>query len=156
MKFLVDFMLGRLNQWLRILGYDCLYFRRTPHSGFRGKKDLIYQSLQEERIILTRDKTLSKKKALKLLLIESDFLSEQIKQVFKDFKLVLDDRKIFSRCITCNSLLQPIDKEKVRNKIPPYVYQNQEEFSFCSLCQKIYWKGTHWELVKKKLKEILS
>ncbi len=138
MKFLVDFMLGRLNQWLRILGYDCLYFRRPPSSGFQGKKDLIYLSLKDGRIILTRDKTLSRKKAIKPVIIKSDFLSEQIKQVFKELGLVLDDKKIFSRCIVCNSLLEPIDKKKVEHSVPPYVYENQEEFSICLLLRLIF------------------
>ncbi|MCK5534093.1 Mut7-C RNAse domain-containing protein [bacterium] len=156
MKFLVDFMLGRLNRWLRIMGYDCLYFRRDPFSGFKGKKDLIYQSLKEGRIILSRDTTLSKKKALKLIIIKSDFLSEQLNQVFKIFNLKLDKSKVFSRCIICNTLLTIIDKQKIRDKVPEYVYQTQNSFSLCLFCQKVYWKGTHEKLVEKELKKMLS
>ncbi len=156
MKFLVDFMLGRLHRWLCILGNDCLYFKREPFSGFKGKKDLIYQSLKESRIILSRDTTLSRKKALQLVLIKSDFLPEQLIQVFEVFNLKVDKNKIFSRCTICNTLLIKIDKLKVEGRVPAYVYQTQKEFSLCPFCRKIYWKGTHWKLVEEELKKILS
>ena len=149
-------MLGRLHCWLCILGYDCLYFKREPFSGFKGKKDLIYQSLKESRIILSRDTTLSRKKALKLVLIKSDFLPEQLAQVFKTFDLKLDKNKIFSRCTICNTLLIRVDRLKVEGKVPAYVYQTQKEFSLCPFCRKIYWKGTHWKLVEEEIKKMLS
>ncbi|MQY52976.1 MAG: hypothetical protein GH154_01040 [Firmicutes bacterium] len=148
MKFLVDFMLGRLCKWLRLLGYDVSYFVSDK------KSDLIYQSLKEARIILTRDHRLSKKKAIKLVIINSDLLEEQLEQVFSELNIKVDPDEIFTRCLVCNEILQKVEKEKVKDKIPTYVFQTQKEFSYCSNCQKVYWKGTHWDLAHQLLKKL--
>jgi len=147
MKFLVDFMLGRLCKWLRLLGYDASYFLSDK------KSDLIYQSLKEGRIILTRDQHLSKKKAIKLIIINSDSFEEQLNQVFSELNIKVDPDNIFTRCLVCNEVLLEIDKERVKDKVPSYVFQTQEEFSYCPTCQKIYWKGTHWDLANQLLEK---
>jgi len=147
MKFLVDFMLGRLCRWLRLLGYDASYF-------VSGKKsNLIYQSLKDGRIILTRDHRLSKKKAIRLVVIDSDELEEQLKQVFSELNIEIDPEMMFTRCLICNESLEEIEKEKVKDKVPSYVFQTQEEFSYCPNCQKVYWKGTHWDLANQALEK---
>jgi len=147
MKFLVDFMLGRLCKWLRLLGYDASYFVSDK------KSELIYQSIKEGRIILTRDHRLSKKKAIKLIIINSDLLEEQLKQVFSELNIKVDPENIFTRCLVCNQILMEAEKEKVRDKVPSYVFQTQKEFSYCPSCQKIYWKGTHWNLANQLLEK---
>lgn len=147
-KFLVDFMLGRLCKWLRILGYDAAYFNSL------NKNTIIYQSLKEGRILLTRDHRLSKNKALKVLLVDSDNYEKQIQQVLKELNLKVDPEKMFTRCCLCNTILEPINKEKVKDKVPPFVYQTQKNFSYCSTCQKIYWPGTHWDLMRGKYSQI--
>ena len=144
-KFLVDFMLGRLAKWLRIWGYDTEYYRQNDRSG------ILLKSLQEKRMILTRDHTLSEKRAWKLRLIESDFLDEQIEQVVREFELKLEKDKLFSRCSLCNVPIKQIEKEKVKDKIPPYIYSSQTEFSYCKLCGRIYWPGTHLDMILNKL-----
>jgi len=147
MKFLVDFMLGRLCKWLRLLGYDSSYFVSDK------KSDLIYQSLKDGRIILTRDHRLSKKKAIKLIIINSDLLEEQLKQVFSELNVKVDLDNLFTRCTVCNEPLLEIEKEKVKDRVPSYVFQTKEEFSYCPGCQKVYWKGTHWDLANQLLEK---
>ncbi len=143
-KFLVDFMLGRLCKWLRILGFDTAYFNSL------NKSVIIYQSLKEGRILITRDHRLSKKKALQIVLIDSDYYEKQIQQVIKELNLKINPDKMFTRCCLCNTLLETIEKEKVQDKVPPFVYQTQVNFSYCPTCQKIYWPGTHWDLMRSK------
>lgn len=147
-KFIVDFMLGRLCRWLRLLGENAGYFSGDDKGG------IIYRSLKERRIILTRDTSLSRKKALDICLIESDDFRKQLKQVIEKYDIFLNDRRIYTRCILCNNLLKPISKDKVRGKVPQYVFDTQKNFSACSNCFKIYWKGTHRELIEKVLGEI--
>ena len=52
MKFLVDSSLGRLSTWLRILGYDTVYWR--------GEADRVFLRMAERqgRAVLTRRKDL--------------------------------------------------------------------------------------------------
>ncbi|MDI6641236.1 MAG: Mut7-C RNAse domain-containing protein [Elusimicrobiota bacterium] len=146
-KFLVDFMLGRLAKWLIIWGYDAEYYRQSDRHG------ILLKSLQEKRVILTRDHTLSKKRAWKLRLIKSNFLDEQIEQVAQEFELKLDKERLFSRCTICNLPIEQIEKEKIKDKVPPYIYNSQTEFSYCKQCGRVYWPGTHLEMILNKLEK---
>jgi uncharacterized protein with PIN domain len=62
--------------------------------------------------------------------------------------------RMFTRCILCNEELADIEKEKVKGKVPEYVFKTQEEFITCPKCNRIYWQGTHWGNVQKTLDEI--
>lgn len=148
-KFLVDFMLGRLCKWLRILGFDAEYF-----TDLQNKNLLIYQALKEGRIILTRDHRLSKKKALQILVLDTDNYEKQIHEVISQLNLKVDPEKMFTRCCLCNTRLEKIAKEKVEGKVPPFVFSTKNDFSYCPKCAKIYWPGTHWDLMRAKYTQI--
>lgn len=148
LKFIADKMLGRLARWLRILGYDTVYFSGDKRS------DLIIMSLREERIILTRDSHLGKRQGFNRLVLNSDSVEEQLKKVIAHFKLKSDTNKVFTRCILCNRVLEEVPKSEVKGKVPLYVFENQERFTQCRYCSKIYWPGTHWDKVRKIIEEI--
>jgi hypothetical protein len=148
MKFICDDNLGKLAKWLRTLGYDTLFSQTI------SDKELISQALKEDRIILTRDtKLVQLKSVTKYLLIESDKPLEQLKQVKEKFDLKIDGQYLFSRCLVCNIPLEKIEKESIKEKIPPYVYKTQDNFVYCSRCDKIYWAGTHVQKMTQRLKE---
>lgn len=150
MKFIVDEMLGRLTKWLRMLGYDTVY--KTPTSDSL----LVNQAFKEQRIILTRDTRLVDRKYIpRYILIKSDDYTEQLRQVIKDLDLVPREDLFFSRCILCNTEIEPISKDKVKTKVPPYIYKTQENFLHCPKCDKIYWSGTHIERARERLREVL-
>ena len=46
--------------------------------------------------------------------------------------------------------------EEVRDRIPPYVYKTKKEFMECPSCERVFWKGTHWQAMVEKLEEIMS
>lgn len=145
MKFAADKMLGRLARWLRIVGHDVIY---GPHLSGYG---LIRAARREGRPILTRDRSIAKKKPPDYLLIESDQFREQLKQVIGAYGLnSLKDA--FTRCVECNTVLQPISKGSVEEKVPPYVFATQERFSFCQKCRRIYWPATHHQKMLEELK----
>lgn len=150
-------MLGRLVRWLRLLGYDTLYYPRIEDGA------LLRIAREENRILLTRDSRLVKIRGLQqfLLLKENDPF-EQLKNVITVFNLKVDDAirdagtaEALSRCIICNAILQNVSREKIKNLIPEYVYQTSTVFRQCSGCGKPYWDGTHPERFRKKLSEIL-
>ncbi len=95
---------------------------------------------------------LSKKRAWKLVLIKSDFLEEQLKQIKEDFNLEFNKENLFSRCTICNVQIQEIEKEKIKNKVPPFVYATHDEFSLCPSCGRVYWQETHLDLINEQLK----
>ncbi|MBL7068783.1 MAG: Mut7-C RNAse domain-containing protein [Candidatus Omnitrophica bacterium] len=148
LKFITTIELGRLARWLRILGYDCVFFDRAK------KKDLVIESLREGRIILTRDSRLSRFSGVRMVHIESDFVEEQLNQAIKSLRLKVDKEKIFTRCVKCNTPIEKAEKEDLESKVPPYVYKTQEEFMCCPNCGKVYWKGTHWRLANKFMEKI--
>jgi uncharacterized protein with PIN domain len=146
MKFLADHMLGSLARWLRFLGFDCAYPDVLPDKKLRELAQ------KEDRIILTRDKELSKAKEVKTLYITSLELERQLLQVISKYDLKLDDA--FSRCSLCNSKLTEIEKMHVKDKVPEKVFERQNEFWECKGCQKYYWKGTHFQGIVKTIKEL--
>jgi uncharacterized protein len=148
LKFMADSMLGRLARWLRILGYDAVY--ETSISD----NDLIARALRENRIILTMDRELADRKSAKnVLLIKSYDYKEQLKHVITYYKIDCESH-IFSRCLLCNEQLNSIEKGKIKDKVPSYVYEAHDEFDICPHCSRIYWSGTHRVNILKMLDEI--
>jgi uncharacterized protein with PIN domain len=147
LKFAADRMLGRLAKWLRILGQDVIY---GPHLTGYG---LIRAARAENRMILTRDRRLKKKQPPEFLFIESDHYREQIRQVVDACGLTIGE-STFTRCLECNSVLQPRPKEMVEKIVPPYVFSTQEKFSWCAQCRRVYWPATHHQKMLEELKKL--
>lgn len=148
MKFIITKELGRLSKWLRILGFDAAYFTRDSMGS------LIIEALKDDRIILTRYHKIPQNRGVKILNVNSDSVKEQLSQVLSELQLKPDQEFMFTRCILCNAALESIEKEKVKTRVPEYVFNTQENFITCPLCKRIYWQGTHWGNVQKILKEI--
>lgn len=149
MKFIVDCMLGKLAKWLKILGFDAVFFSKIEDS------ELLDLARKEKRTLLTRDTGLIEKaKRLDNLFIESEDWNDQIEQVLDVFKLwqVIQP---YSRCIECNAELKDLPKERARNLVTPFVYEKVDAFSICPSCGRVFWKGTHHQDMEVKLEEIL-
>ncbi len=146
-KFAADKMLGRLVKWLRIIGQDVIYGAQLSGYG------LIRTAQRENRLILTRDRGLRRKNSPAVLLIKSDRFRDQLKQVIREYGLD-PFAKSFTRCVECNTLLEPMPKENVEGKVPPHVFSTEEKFSFCRRCQKIYWSATHQQKMVDELRSL--
>ena len=140
-------MLGRLARWLRLYGYDTVY-------GIKDDNRIIEIAEKEERIILTRDEELAKR-AKNAILIKSNKFEEQIRQLME---LGFTFNELFpenARCPKCNGLIKEIPKEKIKDKVPPGVYEKYNKFYICTECGQIYWPGRQWEemvRIDKKLR----
>jgi uncharacterized protein with PIN domain len=148
MKFILTKELGRLAKWLRILGFDTLYFNQDNPGS------LIVQALRDERIILTRNQHLPQARGVKIIRLGAETIKEQIPQIAKTLNIKLDNQRMFTRCILCNEALIDIEKDKVKDKVPEYVFNTQNDFVRCPKCNRIYWQGTHWGNVIDTLKKI--
>jgi len=154
LKFIVDSNVGKLAKWLRIMGYDTRFF------DGRDDSHLVAIAQAEDRVILTRDTQVMKRRVvtrgqLKAILIQSDEPELQIYQVIDT--LDLDCRfRPFTICLECNQPLVEWSKGQVKELVPPYVFQTQSQFMECPACHRIYWRGTHWQAMTKKLKRFMK
>jgi uncharacterized protein with PIN domain len=149
LKFIVDNNVGKLAKWLRMMGYDAVFFNGINDSY------MVAKALNEGRIILTRDTQIMKRGVvvsgrLKAILINSDEPDSQIRQVINTLNLSRPF-KPFTICLECNQPLEERNKEQIRDRVPPYVFRTQNQYMECSTCHRIFWRGTHWEAMTRTL-----
>ncbi|MCS7180970.1 MAG: Mut7-C RNAse domain-containing protein [bacterium] len=147
-KFITDGMCGGLARWLRLIGYDTLYLNTSR------KIEIIRIAEKENRIVLTKDKKLAENYPEIVFYIEGENTYTQFEEVIKKFNLEIKEKNLFKRCSICNTELERIEKEKVKNFVPEYVYIKKEEFAICKKCNKIYWEGDHCKYIRERLRKI--
>jgi len=150
--FIVDANAGKLAKWLRMMGYDTLFFSDIDDGH------LVDIALREGRVVLTRDTQIARRRPavngqLKVILTRSDDPEEQLRQVVDELNLDCHLRQ-FTRCLECNQNLAPRSREEVAGIVPPYVFRTQDQYMQCPSCRRVYWQGTHWQRMKKALQEV--
>jgi hypothetical protein len=145
-------MLGKLATWLRIAGYDTIY---VAELGVEEDEDGYLVSNYIDRILITKDRELYRRaKALgrEILLVKSDIISEQMKEVMK---LVISFEPVMDRCSVCNALLRkPTAKEAMEVMEREGIREDlakKYELWYCEKCKKLYWMGSHWRNMLKFL-----
>ena len=136
-KFAVDCMLGKLAKWLRILGFDAVFFSRIEDD------DLLAVARDEERILLSRDHELiGRTQGIPSTHVVSENWPEQVCQVM-DFYSLWDRVRPYSRCSACNRELKSLPRSRAKNLVAPFIFVNAGHFALCPGCGRIYWEGTH-------------
>lgn len=153
-KFIVDTNVGRLARWLRMMGYDSLFINGIDDKG------LIAIGMKEKRVVLTRDTQIMQRRVvssgkLKAFLVRGDDTKAQLRQVVKAMNLDCESRQ-FTLCLECNQPLIRRRKEEIKELVPPYVFQTQSQYVECPSCHRIYWRGTHWQRMKKELETLME
>lgn len=143
LKLLADCMLGRLAKWLRLLGYD------TAYDNGASDPELARRARAEDRLLLTRDRELAARRGLRTLLIESEMLEEQVREV--QDALGPPPGPVLSRCSVCNVVLEAVSPAEIADRVPPYVLRTQTEFQRCPGCGKVYWPGTHLQAMREQM-----
>jgi uncharacterized protein with PIN domain len=148
--FLADAHLGGLARLLRMAGFDTLY-----DNSFRDE-EIVRIAAEQNRIILTRDLELLKRRnVLAGCYVRSLQPTGQMEEVIARFGLAQQARP-FTLCLHCNVPLAPIDKAAVLECLPPSVQECQTEFSRCTCCKRVYWKGSHWQRMQNMLRAMIS
>jgi uncharacterized protein with PIN domain len=149
MIFIADKTLGKLAKWLRILGYDTVYWLSDDLTG------LLSRALEEGRSLITKDTKLYQRKGtVRALLIREDNPFLQIQEVVRHFQLPLNKKMLFSRCLTCNAILEEVVPEEVKEEVPDYIYHTHQAFSRCPSCRKVYWAGSHYGHMAKVVERL--
>jgi uncharacterized protein with PIN domain len=151
-KFIADNNVGKLARWLRLIGYDTLLFKQKDDAR------MIKTALGDDRVVLTKDTQFMKRRLvtngeLKAILIKQDGPKTQIQEVVKKLNLNYHFNP-FSLCLECNQTLIPRCKEEVQGLVPPHVFETQTQYTECPTCHRIYWQGTHWQAMVKKLQDL--
>lgn len=137
-RFVIDVNLGRLARLLRLLGFDVWW------SNDADDRTLADISLKQHRILLTRDRGLLKRRTVTHgLFVHSQQAEEQALSVIRRLNL---QRQLapLTRCMRCNGTLAAVPKEEVLDRLEPLTRLYYDEFSRCTDCGWIYWRGSHF------------
>ena len=147
-RFVVDGHLGKLARNLRLLGFDVAYDQQAQDRQLLGVME------SEDRALLTRDRRLLMHAIVKAgYCPRSQNSDEQTIEVIRRFDL-LDSIAPFTRCLRCNAPLQEVAKADVIEKLEPLTKIYYERFRRCTGCGQIYWAGSHFSKLQKRLDEI--
>jgi uncharacterized protein with PIN domain len=141
-RFVLDVHLGRLARRLRVLGFDTWYRRHA-------EDDLLARiSVDEHRILLTRDRGLLKRRIVTHgTWIRSTDPLQQVREVLDRLQLRAWAHP-FGRCPRCNGELCRAQANELGCRVPSRIRENLVEFHRCDGCGQVFWKGSHWERLR--------
>jgi uncharacterized protein len=148
LRFACDVHLGKLAKYLRMLGLDVFY-----------KNDIYYYqiinlSLEQERIILTKDNELVKDKRItRAYLVKQSNPRMQLFEIISYFDLI-GIIKPLSRCLKCNLSVQPVEKNSIKKQVPAPILNLHQSFMKCYGCKRIYWMGSHYQAMMNWISRI--
>lgn len=142
-RFVLDAHLGRLANYLRMLGFDTLYRNDFEDS------EIAEIAHHRDRIVLTRDQGLLKRN----LVTHGYWLREtnprrQLVEILQRFNL-FSVIQPFNRCLDCNGQLVSAPKTTVIDRLPAKVRQHYDKFHLCQDCGKLYWEGSHVQRMRQ-------
>jgi uncharacterized protein len=149
-RFVIDVNLGRLARLLRVLGLDVWW------SSDADDRTLADISVGQQRILLTRDRALLKRRAITHgFFVHAGHPEEQTLEVIRRLDL---RRRLapFTRCVQCNGRLIPVTKDEVIDRLEPLTRRYYDDFSRCAECGRIYWPGSHHARLKSLIEGLLD
>jgi uncharacterized protein len=149
-RFVADGHLGRLSRNLRLLGFDVAYSQNADD------RQLLEVMVRENRALLTRDRRLLMHSIVQHgYCPRSQNADEQTIEVIRRFDLA-ELIAPFTRCLRCNAPLEEAAKAEIIDKLEPLTKIYYDQFRRCPDCTKIYWSGSHFPKLQKRIEEIRS
>ena len=140
-RFLLDVHLGTLARRMRLLGLD------TAYSCDAADEELVRASLAQERLLLTRDRGLLHRRALRWGAHVGPLRpEEQVREVLARFAPALQP---WTRCLACNGPLADVTKAEVAERLEAGTRRTYERFRRCTSCGKVYWPGAHQDRLQQ-------
>ncbi len=134
-RFVLNVHLGTLARRMRLLGLDTRYDRHADDEA------LLQTSLTEQRVLLTRDRGLLHRRALRWgAHINHQVPEEQVREVLDRFAPSVHP---WTRCPLCNGTLLDVAKRQVQGQLPAGTRRSYNRFHRCQACGQIYWPGAH-------------
>lgn len=149
-RFVLDVHLGKLAAYLRLLGFDAAYDRQMQDP------ELARLSASEQRILLTRDRQLLKRSQVTHAhLVRSLEPTVQCVEVVRRFDLA-GVAAPFTRCLRCNAKLRGVEVGDFAERVPAWVQAEAGEVTRCDACDRLYWRGTHYDRLEWLARDILE
>ena len=149
-RFVVDVHLGKLNHYLRMLGFDAVLDVRWDDA------ELENIAATQRRILLTRDKGLLMRAGVTHgCYIRSPQPRQQLRYLLQRLDLYRLARP-FTRCIECNGHIEPVAKADIRDRLPEDTKHRFDEFWRCSECGRVYWKGSHYVRMNRLVAQLME
>jgi uncharacterized protein len=143
-RFLLDVHLGALARRLRLAGVD------TAYASDADDDTLIEQANAEQRVLLTQDRGLLRRRTLWLgAYVRGAHPDAQLTDVLDRFAPRLAP---WTRCTACNGPLRTVPKAEVEPLLQPGTRRTYQEFSRCQNCGQVYWRGAH----SKRLQALIA
>ncbi len=134
-RFVLDVHLGTLARRLRLTGIDAAY------ANDRDDDALIRQANAEQRVLLTQDRGLLRRRKLWMgAYVRGADPDSQLHDVLDRFAPPLAP---WTRCTACNGVLAPIGKADVEQSLQPGTRRTYHAFARCAACGRVYWRGAH-------------
>ncbi len=148
LRFAADANVGRLAELLRLAGFDVFYQRDLPD------RELAELVSREQRLLLTRDLALLKRKEVLFgRLVRASEPYAQLREIVALYGLA-ESIQPLSRCLHCNSVLLPVAKEEIIERLEPLTKKYYNEFKLCPECRRIYWAGSHQHRILANLEKL--
>jgi len=145
LRFIVDINAGRLARYLRMAGFDTLY------DPSWNDQDILRVLGLEPRILLSRNLDLLKRRQVVFgRAIRANVSVAQLREVFSLFGIAKPPQP-FARCLTCNTLLEPVAKEQILHRLEPLTIRYFDTFHLCRRCDTVYWPGSHVDRMRQVL-----
>lgn len=147
-RFATDVHLRQLAHRLRLAGFDTVEVADDAAPAMRAHAD--------SRIALTRDRELLKRRLVGAgCWIRHADPDAQFVEVLRHFELAGEVRP-FTRCLRCNALLEAVSRDEVLDRVPPGIPPLFEEFRHCPACRRVYWRGSHFDRLQRRLDAALA
>ncbi len=147
-RFLADINVGKLATLLRMAGLD------TATEPGADDRVLAEKAAAEGRILLSRNRDLLKRSlVVHGHLVRAEEPREQLAEVLALYGLAGKTHP-FSRCLRCNTLLEPVDKSAILHRLQPLTRKYYHRFHICPDCRRIYWQGSHHRHMEQLLADI--
>lgn len=154
MKFVVDAMLGKVALWLRLTGYDTIYY------GDIDDDDALVIAEKEGRALLTSDEELFQRannKKLDAMLVRESTVDDKVASVFFRYGINPNINPSIARCSKCNGKLEEITadtKERVKELVFEKTYDTYDTFWLCNDCDSVFFQGGYWDNMTHYMKRI--
>jgi uncharacterized protein with PIN domain len=143
-RFLCDGSLGGLARWLRAAGYPAAAESRSGES-------LAAEAAVAGVVLLTSEVAVLDRRAVREGRLAVVWVPSGLEPAAQ-LGLVLRDLGLAPRpslCMACGGSLVPVLKGEVAPRIPPRTARWKDEYFVCSICDRLFWEGTHWQRISR-------